>query len=527
MRLPGNLNLEFGQLINTKQENLAALPAFIPGQSEGRIVYVTGGPDVGYWFGSDDGSNTFRRLNLSTTLVEYSLVGQSINNGATHQATLTPPSTVAAQKGLVVKVVVSSNLASGNITVRIHNNAGRTDLVYDSVFNLASLAPDKIPAFFELDNVSGNVYLEVVNNTGQNGTFSVTITTAGLVLVQTPQAPGSGSGINAGVAGDGIEYNAVDVRLDLDLSSTPGLELVGSSGSRELQVFTAPSGGLERHATGLRTDTSVLRTTGDQTGVTGVKQFGQLAMTPSGITGPPASGAHVDGEFSMDQNNDVWLCITAGTPGTWVLYSWKESVAGGLAAGSYTGSVAPGASVNLDLTFTGRRGWMRKMNIWAALSTFVQADLDIPFRVKCYPNENREERELLWAVSGQIRSTFITGAVGAGANIIPLNSVGGVNLDDLVRLRKAVGPLEEYQRVSVRSTAPVQVTVFETTVNSFVANDLFMAVTEFVNLPYRNNSGVPANQNKLFLKFHHDGPSSTIVFGYHVFVEEMGGGVPI
>ena len=35
-------------------------------------------------------------------------------------------------------------------------------------------------------------------------------------------------------------------------------------------------------------------------------------------TGSPASGAHLVGDFSVDQTGTIWICTVAGTPGTFV-----------------------------------------------------------------------------------------------------------------------------------------------------------------------------------------------------------------
>jgi hypothetical protein len=266
----------------------------------------------------------------------------------------------------------------------------------------------------------------------------------------------------------------------------------------------------------------------DQNNITNLKLFAKFGLKPALTSGPPLGGTHSAGEIYADSNIDLWQCIVGGTPGTWIFYGWKEEHYGGdLAGSSYTVAVAAGNSVSLEVPTTGRRGFIRKLSVWGADSIFAASNIDVPFRVACYPNESLAGREQLWSVSGQIRKTFITAPAGAGGSTATLSTVATTNLDDLVRLRKAVGPLEEYQRVVGRNTGTSVVTFDETLVNSFVANDNIMFVNEFVQIPWRNNSGVPANTKKIYLNFFNDDVSQTVIFGYEVLFESQGGGIPI
>jgi len=44
----------------------------------------------------------------------------------------------------------------------------------------------------------------------------------------------------------------------------------------------------------------------------------QLMLKPKGGTaGKPTTGAHAQGEISMDSAATLWVCTVAGTPGTW------------------------------------------------------------------------------------------------------------------------------------------------------------------------------------------------------------------
>lgn len=524
-KIIGNVDLSGGQLINVRAETLSTLPTFTAGM-EGRVLFVETGPDQGFWFGSASGGNSFERLNLGTVLAEYDITDEAINNGVTFSGTLTAAST-AAKVGDVVKVELTSNLSSGLVDIVFYEDSARTVEFYRATFDLAALFVDRTPVFFTVDNDDGDIYVDIVNNTGSNGTFSLSVTAGGRILVNTPPPPGDGSGINDGVAGDGLSYDSVNTRLDVGLTANSGLQLTGSAGDRTLNVFIDPAGHLQRTASGLGAASSVVVTTGDQT-VGGIKSFAEvLAIAPAGTSGPPTSGTYPVGALYRDSNQDLWQCVVAGTPGDWVFFGNKEENFGGAANGtSYTGTVSADSSVVLELTMTGRRGWIRKMYIWGSDPARGAVDVDISFRIACYPNENREGREQIWMFPGQLRKTYTSGA-SAGAAAIPVNDIGLANNDDLVRLRQNAGPLEEYQRVIGRDTGANEIDVDETLVNTLNANDLVMFVVEIIDAPVWNNSATPGNEHKIYLEFFNDDDTADVIFGYEVIFENVGGGVPI
>src|SRR5438093_928525 len=54
-------------------------------------------------------------------------------------------------------------------------------------------------------------------------------------------------------------------------------------------------------------------------GYGGVFQGGKahLRLLPGAAAGKPTTGAHVKGELYLDASAALYLCVTAGTPGTW------------------------------------------------------------------------------------------------------------------------------------------------------------------------------------------------------------------
>ncbi len=528
----GDLDLSGGQLIDVRAENVTSLPVFQTGDDEGRFFYVTEGPDLGFWFGAFDGSPNYSRLALGTTIAEYDITDSIIADGITDSQTITA-ATTAAQIGQVVEVrVTSSTATSGQVLLEIYQAVGRanSDLVYSAIFDMADPQIDRLPAYFETDNTDGDLYFDLTNNTGAGGTFSVAAKAGGMLLVQTPAPPGDGSGVNAGVAGDGIIFNAISAQLEIDFATDPGLELIGGAGFRELRVLVDPAGDLTRTAAGIGIGTGALRTTVSSTVTAGalISFQDKLAILPNASSGPPTTGVHVIGEIYRDLDQNLWQCVTAGEPGDWVFFGFKEETFGGDITGlSYTASVAAGASVVLEVPTIGRRGWIRKMNIWGADAAHGAVDVDISFRIAAYPNENQEGREQLWMFSGEIRKSFVTTMAAVSAAEVEISDLGIMNNDDLIRMRAAGGVTEEYQRIVGRDTINSEVDLDETLINALAVNDSVMAVTELIDAPWRNNSATPGEEFKIHLQFFNEDDTQAIIFGYEILFENVGGGVPI
>jgi hypothetical protein len=469
-------------------------------------------------------------------------------DGERDQIDIASPSTGNATiEGLIVKVELTDfdNLGSGSVLVEIFNDQPRVTPVFQRVFDLSQTPLiDTIPTYFKSDNVAGSgaIYIDITNNTGSTGRFQVNVRTANLIPTTVPPV-GSGSGVNTTVAGDGILFNGLELGVELT-PTISGLELIGASPNRTLQVKVGD--GIQKTASGTEVDSTVIRTTGDQN-MAGQKRFTDsvFGLTPASSVGPPTSGTFAEGDFYLDLNRNLFQCIAAGTPGAWQFYgnSFEQNIDLGIAAGednaTYTAIVTGGGSLNVEVSTgisinadSGRRGVFRKLNVWGAEATsggdpdtIQTGEIDQAFRIKCFPNENRFGREQLWMVAGQIRKTDITGAVSGGVdNVIPVSSVATGAPDDLVRLRRFAATVgEEYGRITVRNTSPVQYELDEAVLNSFAANDPFMLVTEFVELPWLNNSSIGANRDKIFLRFLNDG-ATDLIFGFQFDLESLGGG---
>lgn len=73
--------------------------------------------------------------------------------------------------------------------------------------------------------------------------------------------------------------------------------------------------------------------TGGLTGATAATRY--VGGTASG---PPTTGTFAAGDFVVDLTGAIWICLTAGTPGTWVKTSWDA-----IATLTYGATVTPSA----------------------------------------------------------------------------------------------------------------------------------------------------------------------------------------
>lgn len=509
---------------------------------------VAGTPTLRY----KDGGGAVTSVTEATSISSYDTTSATVGNGSTDSQDITATSGSDIQRGFISKVTLNddSTLGSGQVLVEIYNDAGRTEKVFSRVYDLANTPlVDVIPAFFESDNSpsTGTMHIDVTNSTGTSTDLSVSVSVASVLPFAVPPA-GSGGVAGPSDAGDGILYNAVDTRFDLDLFSTnPGLELVGASGSGQLRVLVGD--GLQRTASGVEVDSTVVRTTGDQT-YTGHRRFTNtdgtngFGLIPAAVSGPPTSGTWVAGDFFLDTNLIMYQCVSGGSPGTWKFWGWhfEQGVDVGISAGAdnatYTDVVSAGGSVVVPVSTgistaadTNRRGVIRRLLVWGAEATvngdpdtIVTGDVDQGFRVSCYPNENVLGRDQLWMLQGQLRKTDIDGAVTGGVdNTIPVTNSDIADQDILVRLRSFGDTAEEYGRITVRRATPVEYDLDEAVLNDFASNDPFMVVTETIELGWFNNSSIPANRDKIYLEFHNPGPAD-VIFGYQLDLENIGGG---
>lgn len=121
--------------------------------------------------------------------------------------------------------------------------------------------------------------------------------------------------LKAEVAGD------ANVRFQIRQSGT----IEWGSGSGATDAVLARTAAAALSLTGSLTASGPLSTTGLTGAVAASRYVGATA------SGAPASGTFAVGDFVIGQDGSLWICTTAGTPGT-----WAQPAAGSLASGALT-----------------------------------------------------------------------------------------------------------------------------------------------------------------------------------------------
>jgi len=163
----------------------------------------------------------------------------------------------------------------------------------------------------------------------------------GVALLSRPAFATQGSAVLAGTA----NTESATTELHSDLTATTGFTILkGTTSGSSVTVYTAIHGDATGPADGGVLGTAnasggVSATTGFATAVlgqtsNGIGVYGDSSSTTDGIgvyaarggrapfaigakgtAGPPTANAHAVGDFSVDSNGVVWVCMVGGTPG--------------------------------------------------------------------------------------------------------------------------------------------------------------------------------------------------------------------
>ncbi len=137
-----------------------------------------------------------------------------------------------------------------------------------------------------------------------------------------------------------IEYDATNDRFNFRLQhSTSTLAPVNAAA-----VMVAGSDVID--SSGDLAAAAIKATTLYTFGANGATPYGVL-LTPSGSSGAPSSGTHAAGELAVDTNGKVYICVTAGTPGTWQTIGKQDDTIV-WSVGNASASAAAAASVTIQ-----------------------------------------------------------------------------------------------------------------------------------------------------------------------------------
>jgi hypothetical protein len=516
----GNTSVNFSEMAPVTPASVSNYSVFLDSTNSNALSYKNGAGVVTTILGG-----------TTSGLWSIYSVTDTVLSGATENETIiTTSSGDLVKQGIIIKVQLTDEtappLGSGEVTVRIFNDNSRADMIFEHIFDLAGELTDYLPCGFISDNniSNGRMYVDIENGTGSDGDFTVEVTVA-TVVPATVAPVGTGTGVDASVVGDGLTFDGNRINVNLE-TSAPGLDYTGVYPNKKLRV----------DSTVLRTtNATVLRTTGDQETVDCVKRFPSMPSVPStvasgfgiapntDVTGPPTYGVWETGDVFCDKNLNLWRCTLGGTPGSWSLGGPRIThgidTTSVLTSFTYTAEVAAGSSADVEVDTTHEYGMIVKLNIWGVDTAYGVSNIDQPFRVACYPNDSYYGRDQLWSLSGQMRKTNVAVLAAAGASTIRVNTVDQGAPGDLVKLHRNVATIgEEYNRISVRTTAPVQYETTNGIQQQLEVNDSMMFVTEYVFLPYWSNDATKTTT--IFLRFYNDG-ATAVKYGYELDLINM------
>ena len=216
-------------------------------------------------------------------------------------------------------------------------------------------------------------------------------------------------------AGDMLAASAAN-KLDTRVAAgTSGQVLVGGTPP----AFSASPSITALTTSGAVTAGSVVST--GQVSGSSVKANGATgAAVPSrliggNVSGAPASGTWQVGDVAFDENGALWVCKTAGTPGTWVVtYAAQIAAKGDLLAGSGAGAITNltvGSNTQVLTADSTQASGMK----WATPATAATTQL---------------ARSVLGA-SGTISFTSISGSYNSLLIVGVVRSAAAATLDDL------------------------------------------------------------------------------------------------
>lgn len=440
----------------------------------------------------------------ATTLEE---TGISLTDG--QNFTLTETS-LFTTRGIGQELLFTSAASSGQVTIELYQDSGRTEKVYEHVVDLSDSSTYKDYETFGFTNATAGTLYGTLSCSAVSGgtTCDIEITASIISPTGSPTAPPSPYG--DGIEDDGTGKPRVALATQSGLAFTSGDLYV--RGDTTQPVYT------QRTANGLYV-TGAVDTTTNQS-IAGTKMFEVCGLTPGTYAGPPTSGTHYVGAEAIDANNVKWRCYSSGTPGSWELADnvLEETPV-------YSSSVASltyGNVVNLEVDVTGNAGNCLWFRVWGRESS-GRSTLQIPFRVRIYETSDYYGRDMVWQGLGIMRQMPITyGLNPSVTQIVADNSY--IDVDEGLVVYESDSRFE-FARCSSRLSLVVGID--EALADPYPwssSTSSVLVVSEWNNVPWYNTDGNPSNRNKIFVEIRHDGQSGDpdLVFYVQALAMSMG-----
>lgn len=422
---------------------------------------------------------------------EFTATGVSLVDGTDFSVV---ESTLLATQGIGTVLSITPTVASGQVTIEVYSDSGRTKKVFEHVVDLSDTATYKSYVTFGFQNdTTGTLYLSFSCSGVAGGN------TADISLIANAMEPVQSVSDVSGTLGSGL-VNDGQGRPSVALSANSGLSLSGDTLSivgditQPSYVVVNSSGAYVTGALDLTTDQSV----------SGEKRFGSIGYVPQASTGSPIAGTWAVGTEVLDSDNIKWRCVTAGTPGTWEL---ADTVTADTSVVISSSIAADGGSELLEIPVYGNTGTALWLKIWAKHASGTATELEIPFRARVYETTAQNGRDLIWEGVKSVRQTYLTTLLPASQSYMVVNDNSISTIGDPVCVY-ASDSRYELGRISSRTSGYLWLDEALVDSNSWAVNTLILHVAEFRMVPWVNTDGSPANQQKILLEVRHDGPAT-------------------
>jgi hypothetical protein len=402
---------------------------------------------------------------------------------------------VTEATGYIVEVTPSTG--TGNLTVILYDDAARLNVVHTLVIDLSDATTFRSAEAFGMDlETTGTIYgTAFVSGVVPGETFDLLVRAIGL----QPSAPPTPlpSPYGQGIEDDGLG------KPRIALTASGGLDFDGSDNLVIVPDVTAPV----TIALGLggASVTGAVTTTTDED-IAAKKRFTAVGMDYLAADGPPVAGTYLEGHEVLDLSGVKWRCISAGTPGTWVLVDFVADDV----ADYVTGSLEPGDSEVVEILTTGDVGFFQHIQIWGVVAN--PDNYTTEFRVRIYPTSGTYGREMVWQGIGAAHQSYFTDVFPAATQ-----NCGVVDNEDMFNTDEACvifedGTRYELARISGRLANTLYLDEILVDPLPWAADTLVCSVAQFDMVPFRNTDGTPANRGRAFFQIRNDHEANEVIF---------------
>jgi hypothetical protein len=402
---------------------------------------------------------------------------------------------VTEATGYIVEVTPSTG--TGNLTVILYDDAARLNVVHTLVIDLSDATTFRSAEAFGMDlETTGTIYgTAFVSGVAPGETFDILVRAIGL----QPSAPPTPlpSPYGQGIEDDGLG------KPRIALTASGGLDFDGSDNLVIVPDVTAPV----TIALGLggASVTGAVTTTTDED-IAAKKRFTAVGMDYLAADGPPVAGTYLEGHEVLDLSGVKWRCISAGTPGTWVLVDFVADDV----ADYVTGSLEPGDSEVVEILTTGDVGFFQHIQIWGVVAN--PDNYTTEFRVRIYPTSGTYGREMVWQGIGAAHQSYFTDVFPAATqNCDVVDNEDMFNTDEACVIFED-GTRYELARISGRLANTLYLDEILVDPLPWAADTLVCSVAQFDMVPFRNTDGTPANRGRAFFQIRNDHEANEVIF---------------